>query len=118
MQAHAALRKHDSGKSAQPYCDPIYPFQNAPGGMGQPNGFGDGPRSFWDRPGSFRGIALLSTVDTNNRILTVYNGVSYGFDARYSRKEISENGEIVRVLRSPSHHLPHKLHSSLLLFAS
>ena len=62
------------------YCDPLYPFQNAPGGAGQPNGFGDAPRGFWDIPASFRGIALLATLDTTTNTMTVYNGVSYGFD--------------------------------------
>lgn len=63
------------------YCDPIYPFQYA-------------DKHFYDKPtgiypsDSFRGIALLSTVtfETNaggaitKRTLTVYDGVSYGYD--------------------------------------
>jgi hypothetical protein len=63
------------------YCDPIYPFQYAD------KHFFDGPRGFWPRD-SFRAHALLSTVTflTDNtgkitgRRLTVYDGVSYGFD--------------------------------------
>jgi hypothetical protein len=63
------------------YCDPIYPFQLAGAS------FFDGPQAFWPDE-SFRGIALLSTVTfvTDNtgaiteRDLTVYNGVSWGFD--------------------------------------
>jgi hypothetical protein len=114
----------------KPYCDPIYPFQNAPGGAGQPNGFGDAPRTFWDRPGSFRGIALLSTVDTNNRILTVYNGVSYGFDlstpepstvvlflagmgwilfARYRKKVVTVTGVSSRRNPEPSPNIPRRV---------
>jgi hypothetical protein len=30
--------------------------------------------------GSFRGIALLATIDTVNHSVTTYGGVSYGFD--------------------------------------
>jgi hypothetical protein len=63
------------------YCDPIYPFQNA-GAQ-----FGDAPMAFWPDE-SFRAIALLSTVTfktdatgaITERDLTVYNGVSWGFD--------------------------------------
>jgi hypothetical protein len=63
------------------YCDPIYPFQLAGAS------FFDGPQAFWPDE-SFRAIALLSTVTfvTDNtgaiteRDLTVYNGVSWGFD--------------------------------------
>jgi hypothetical protein len=63
------------------YCDPIYPFQNGAAG------FGDGPQAFWPDE-SFRAIALLSTVTfvsngagaVTERDLTVYNGVSWGFD--------------------------------------
>lgn len=60
------------------YCDPIYPFQGRAGGGA---GFFDMPAGFWDTPASFRGIALLSTVNTQTRTLTVYNdGINYGFD--------------------------------------
>jgi hypothetical protein len=63
------------------YCDPIYPFQRAGAS------FFDGPQAFWPDE-SFRAIALLSTItfltDANGNIterdLTVYNGVSWGFD--------------------------------------
>jgi hypothetical protein len=63
------------------YCDPIYPFQAAGAS------FFDAPQAFWPDE-SFRAIALLSTVtfvtDANGNIterdLTVYNGVSWGFD--------------------------------------
>ncbi|HXA48789.1 MAG TPA: PEP-CTERM sorting domain-containing protein [Candidatus Acidoferrum sp.] len=63
------------------YCDPIYPFQGAGAS------FFDGPQAFWPDE-SFRAIALLSTITfaTDNtgaiteRDLTVYNGVSWGFD--------------------------------------
>ena len=63
------------------YCDPIYPFQSAD------KHFFDGPQAFWPDE-SFRGIALLSTVtfvtdamgDITERDLTVYYGVSWGFD--------------------------------------
>lgn len=58
---------------SNPYCDPMYPFQND-------------ERSFIDQPrgpyaySSFRGSALVAEVDRTNRVLTVYSGVSYGFD--------------------------------------
>lgn len=63
------------------YCDPIYPFQYD--GLK----FFDAPQAYWPDE-SFRAIALLSTVtfvtDANSNIierdLTVYNGVSWGFD--------------------------------------
>lgn len=64
------------GAAAPPnsYCGPVYPYQ-----------YGD--RHFSDRPtgiypiDSFRGIALLSTVNTTTRTLTWYEGgVNYGFD--------------------------------------
>lgn len=64
----------DTGADSKPYCDPIYPFQ-----------YGD--RHFFDQPtglypvDSFRAIALLSSVDYTNRVLTVYDtGVNYGYD--------------------------------------
>ncbi len=55
------------------YCDPIYPFQY---GNLQ---FYDAPLGPWPN-GSFRGIALLATIDTVNHSVTTYGGVSYGFD--------------------------------------
>jgi hypothetical protein len=64
----------DTGAGGKAYCDPLYPFQ-----------YGD--RHFYDKPtglypiDSFRGIAMLSSVDFTNKVLTVYpTGVSYGFD--------------------------------------
>jgi hypothetical protein len=76
---------------ARGYCDPIYPFQydgtfNAPGSEG-PKFFFDAPAASWPYQ-TFRAITLLSTVtvvtDTSgavtDRILTVYDGVSWGFD--------------------------------------
>ncbi|MBL8234003.1 MAG: PEP-CTERM sorting domain-containing protein [Bryobacterales bacterium] len=70
---------------SRPYCDPIYPFQSTQKYLG------DNPMGFYSIPASFRAIALLSTVtfqkdpsgNVTNRILTVYNGVSYGFDLSY-----------------------------------
>jgi len=60
------------------YCDPIYPFQGRAGGGA---GLFDGPHAYWDIPASFRGIALLSTVNTQTRTLTFYDdGINYGFD--------------------------------------
>jgi hypothetical protein len=66
--------------SGKAYCDPIYPFQYGT------DFFFDAPQSIWPN-GAFRGISLLSTVtyDTNSQgavtgdILTVYQGVNYGF---------------------------------------
>jgi hypothetical protein len=55
------------------YCDPIYPF------VFSNRQFGDVPMGPWPN-GSFRGIALLATVDTVNHAVTTYGGVSYGFD--------------------------------------
>jgi hypothetical protein len=63
------------------YADPIYPFQ-----YGDLHFF-DAPKGPW-LTGSFRGIALLSTVsmttDAAKKVtaatLTVYDGISYGFD--------------------------------------
>ena len=58
---------------SNPYCDPMYPFQ-------------DDQRSFIDQPrgpyaySSFRGSAMVAEVDRANRVLTLYSGVSYGFD--------------------------------------
>jgi hypothetical protein len=67
---------NSNGAAGTTYCDPIYPFQ-------------DGNVSFSDSPlapypnGSFRGVAMLSSVSygaNNTATLTVYDGVSYGFD--------------------------------------
>ena len=55
------------------YCDPIYPFQYSN------RQFYDAPMGPWPN-GSFRGIALLATIDTVNHSVTTYGGVSYGFD--------------------------------------
>jgi hypothetical protein len=55
------------------YCDPIYPFQYSN------HQFYDAPAGPWPN-GSFRGIALLATIDTTNHSITTYGGVSYGFD--------------------------------------
>lgn len=55
------------------YCDPIYPFQYSN------LQFYDAPMGPWPN-GSFRGIALLATIDTVNHSVTTYGGVSYGFD--------------------------------------
>jgi hypothetical protein len=63
------------------YCDPLYPFQFAD------KHFADAPMGPWPDE-SFRAIALLSTVTfktdatgaITERDLTVYNGVSWGFD--------------------------------------
>ena len=55
------------------YCDPIYPFQN------QNLSFFDAPLGPWPN-GSFRGIALLATINTVSNTITTYGGVSYGFD--------------------------------------
>jgi hypothetical protein len=55
------------------YCDPVYPFQY------QDRTFYDAPAGPWPN-GSFRGIALLATIDTVNHSITTYGGVSYGFD--------------------------------------
>lgn len=55
------------------YCDPIYPYQYAN------LQFYDAPMGPWPN-GSFRGIALLATLDTATNTITAYGGVSYGFD--------------------------------------
>jgi hypothetical protein len=58
---------------SNPYCDPVYPFQTD-------------ERSFVDQPrgayvySSFRGSAEVAEIDRANRVLTVYSGVSYGWD--------------------------------------
>jgi hypothetical protein len=80
--------------SGSTYCDPIYPFQygsefaggTLDGVLLGTDFFFDGPEGPWP-DAAFRGIALLSTVtfDTDatgaitNRVLTVYQGVDYGF---------------------------------------
>jgi hypothetical protein len=72
--------------SGQAYCDPIYPFLYGTSTNVGPDPFGDGPQGAWPDD-AFRGIALLSTVtfDTNSsgaiidRVLTVYEGIDYGF---------------------------------------
>jgi hypothetical protein len=64
------------------YCDPIYPYQYSQ------KFFYDAPQGYYSPSGSFRGIALLGTATyvTNaadvitSRVLTVYDGFSYGFD--------------------------------------
>jgi hypothetical protein len=76
------------------YCDPLYPFQyGSSDNGGQVSSVTLGTDFFYDAPqgawptSAFRGIALLSTVtyDTNSQgvvtgdILTVYQGVNYGF---------------------------------------
>ena len=64
----------NTGAGGKPYCDPIYPFQYAD------RHFFDGPT--WLYPAdSFRGIALLSSVNYATKNLTLYDtGVNYGFD--------------------------------------
>jgi hypothetical protein len=69
------------GASVNGYCDPLYPLQNAA------KQFIDTPKGGYALD-SFRGIALLSTITTKTngagavteRDVTVYGGVSYGFD--------------------------------------
>ncbi len=73
------------------YADPIYPFQT-PGAAGGPgvNGFYDGPQGYYQTPASFRGIALLSAVNTTTKTLTVFNdGIDYGFDLAVMNPEPS-----------------------------
>lgn len=83
-----------STPSGTAYCDPIYPFQYYASDNGASVGgvtlstdfFYDGPQGPWTS-GAFRAVSLLSTVtyDTNaagvvtGDILTVYQGVDYGF---------------------------------------
>lgn len=70
-----------ANNAGQGFCDPIYPFQDGA------NGLGDGPQAFWPDE-LFRAIALLSTITVTknaagaitSQVLTVYNGVSWGFD--------------------------------------
>jgi hypothetical protein len=73
--------------TAPGYCGPIYLFQVAPPLPGGVNVMLDDAGA--TIPGaSFRAIAMLSTVtvqtdaqgNVTNRILTLYDGVSYGFD--------------------------------------
>jgi hypothetical protein len=67
------------GMPLQAYQDPIYMFQGPL--VGGFNRFFDGPNLPYETPASFRGIALLSAVNTTTKTLTVFNnGVSYGFD--------------------------------------
>jgi hypothetical protein len=61
------------GSGPNGYCDPIYPFQYSN------MQFYDAPRGPWPY-GSFRGIALLATIDPEAQLVTTYAGVSYGFD--------------------------------------
>ena len=76
------------------YCDPIYPFQYGSEYTGDTldgvrlgtDFFFDAPEGAWPSD-AFRGIDLLSTVtyDTNSagvvtgKVLTVYQGIEYGF---------------------------------------
>jgi hypothetical protein len=80
--------------SNRAYCDPIYPFQYASEYNGysldnvplSTDFFFDAPAGPWP-DAAFRAITLLSTVtfetdasgDITDRILTVYQGISYGF---------------------------------------
>jgi hypothetical protein len=72
--------------SGAAYCDPIYPFQYGLNTGVGPDPFGDAPAGLWP-DASFRGIALLSTVtfvtdssdQITQRVLTTYEGLSYGF---------------------------------------
>jgi hypothetical protein len=69
------------------YCDPIYPLQQTPAKDVNVNVFPDAPAAFFAGQ-SFRAVALLSTITiktdgsgaVTERDLTVYDGVSYGFD--------------------------------------
>jgi hypothetical protein len=64
----------NNGAGGKPYCDPAYPFQYAD------QHFFDGPTGVYPAD-SFRGIALLSSIDRATSTLTVYDtGVNYGFD--------------------------------------
>ncbi|HKD09437.1 MAG TPA: hypothetical protein VKB79_26265 [Bryobacteraceae bacterium] len=66
-------------KPQQAYADPLYPFQSQrKNGI---NTFSDEPFNAYTIPASFRGIALLSAVNTQTKTLTVFNdGINYGFD--------------------------------------
>ncbi len=60
-----------------PWCPPAYPFQYAD------NHFYDQPKTLYLAPGStqafFDANAYLSVLDPTAKTLTVYDGVSYGF---------------------------------------
>jgi hypothetical protein len=65
------------------YCDPIYPFQDGS------QGFGDRPTGIYPID-SFRAEAFLSTVNTQTKTLTIYDGgVNYGFDLFVTREPSS-----------------------------
>jgi len=53
-------------------CGPAYPLQS------EDRKFDDAPRAPWP-DGSFAGFAYLSKVDRDKKVLTVYEGVVYGF---------------------------------------
>jgi hypothetical protein len=65
----ATIGQVGSGKA---YCDPIYPFQYSN------KMFYDAPQGAWAND-SFRAVTLLSSVDTEDDTLTVYQGFTYGF---------------------------------------
>jgi hypothetical protein len=79
-----------AGAQGATFCGPIYPFQYGTSlsnyGLVTPSGtiplgddfFYDAPAGEWPNA-SFDAIALLSTVNTSNDTLTVYQGVAYGF---------------------------------------
>jgi hypothetical protein len=54
------------------WCQPVYPFQY------NDEHFFDGPRAPFDT-GFFEADAFLTKADYTNRVLTVYEGVHYGF---------------------------------------
>lgn len=73
--------------SGSAYCDPIYPFQYGQTTSYGPDFFYDAPSGPWP-DAAFRGTTLLSTVTfvtdatgaITSRVLTTYQGVTYGFN--------------------------------------
>ncbi len=97
--------------SGKAYCDPIYPFQYG-SEYSSVDGVATGTDFFYDAPqapwpdGGFRGVSLLSTITfgTNaagtvtSRTLTVYQGVSYGFNLATNSSDPNGSATLARNL--------------------
>lgn len=89
--APATIGQVGSGKA---YCDPIYPFQYSS------KFFYDAPQGAWAND-SFRAVTLLSSVDTADDTLTVYQGFTYGFTLATAQDTVTTWPQLAGTVAEP-----------------
>lgn len=89
--APATIGQVASGKA---YCDPIYPFQYSS------KLFYDAPQGAWAND-SFRAVTLLSSVDTEDDTLTVYQGFTYGFTLATAQNTVTTWPQLAGTVAEP-----------------